>query len=171
MKTWRWMLAAVAATGLVVACTEEPAPSNDDEGDGGGNTTTTTTGMTTTGTTTTGTTTSTGSCAQMPDFETCVDCYCNEDAAGCNAAIGHIIDNYYCGQSCGPTSAGMECNTFCMDTSQMPDMACDDCSLAINCQNAAPGSPAEADCQGYADECSADPACIQFVQKLQGCPQ
>jgi hypothetical protein len=175
MKTWRWTLLLVSSGALAFACSVEDNSEDDDS------TTLDTTSTTTTTTTNSSVTSSTVStvastggntCAQQPDFLSCANCYCMQDQAGCQAYIGAIDDNIYCGQTCGPQSTGMECQTFCMDTTMMPDMACDDCVTTniAGCANPAPGSPAEADCDAFVAQCQADMGCVAFAQQLQTCP-
>ena len=176
MKTWRWTLLLVSAGALAFACSVEDNSADDDSATTETTTTSSTGGSSSVAASTVSSVASTtgggDTCAQQPDFLSCANCYCMQDQAGCGAYIGAIDDNIFCGQSCGPQSAGMECETFCMDTTMMPDAACDMCvdTNIAGCANPAPGSPAEADCDAFAAQCQADAACVAFATQLQACP-
>jgi hypothetical protein len=180
MMAPRWAVALVAATAIVTACTTKEIVHQDDDDDGTsvssggadpvgtgtgantgagagmGTTTSTGTGTSTTTTTTTTTTTGTG-CAQLSTFGECADCYCNQHVNACNAYLTAVIDNIYCGVTCGNGA----CATFCADpVNTAISTACDNCT----------NNPSQGDLDAFISQCQNDANCLNFAQILQACP-
>jgi hypothetical protein len=97
-------------------------------------------------------------CSSLASFQTCAECYCNANAAGCQGYFNALITNLYCGSTCGTA-----CADFCADPANvMPSSACESCAGGIADPNA--------DLDGFIADCQADSSCVGFVQSLQMCP-
>lgn len=91
-------------------------------------------------------------CFDEPD---CPGCLCNVQQMGCFEYQQALIDNIYCGTSCG-----MACADFCINQQNFPP-GCDEC---INVDLS------QEDIEAFIAACESSPACLQFAQDLQFCP-
>lgn len=91
-------------------------------------------------------------CFDDPD---CPSCLCNQQQMGCFEYQQAIVDNIYCGTSCG-----MACADFCINQQDLPP----DCDACVN------NNLSQDDIEAFIAACEASPSCLQFAQDLQFCP-
>jgi len=90
-------------------------------------------------------------CLNSPD---CFGCFCNELPGGCQVYQAAVLNNIFCGLTCGQA-----CADFCMNPTE-PNAACIDC---VDTQLTG------ADIDAFLDECGDSPACVQFLDSVQAC--
>lgn len=176
MKFWRWTGALVSMAAMVAACSvkssKDDGNDSNDDGNGGGSTTSNNTSSSNTGT---GTTSSTGGatvasssgsgqtgCANEADFASCADCFYATNMSGGDAYVTALINNIYCGETCGAGDCADFCAAVETDPSTMVPMECSTCVQGIG--------QGDADATAFSEECSADANCVQFANDLQTCP-
>jgi hypothetical protein len=97
------------------------------------------------------------SCASSADFQTCAQCFCGENMAGCQSYIEALIGNIYCGPTCSS-----DCAPVCADPNADAPAACDTCVGGL--------TETSADVMGFQSACGSNASCVNFATSLQMCP-
>jgi hypothetical protein len=103
----------------------------------------------------------TSNCASMADFQTCANCFAQENQAGAQAYMGAMVQQCLCTNEC-ETDCAAEC------TDQGQSEFSDTCTT---CFDAAAADQQSGCITGFSGQCQADQNCMAFVQALQTCPQ
>ncbi len=103
----------------------------------------------------------TSNCAAMADFNTCANCFAQENPSGAQAYSGALVQQCLCTNECEA-----DCATECTEqgASEFSD-TCNTCFETV-------ANDQQSGCiQGFSGQCQADQNCLAFVQALQTCPQ
>ena len=99
-------------------------------------------------------------CASMADFNTCANCFAQENQAGAQAYSGALVQQCLCTNECQN-----DCTAECADPAAEFSATCDTCFQAA-------ANDQQSGClTGFSSQCQADQSCMAFVQALQTCPQ
>ena len=104
--------------------------------------------------------TGSSNCASMADFNTCANCFAQENAAGAQAYSGALVQQCLCTNECQN-----DCTAECADPAAEFSADCN------TCFDAAANDQQSGCITGFSAECQADQNCMAFVQALQTCPQ